>query len=75
MVTAQRLFEQFGLCIGAGEIDEDPTVILLSQQIVKFFLELGLFGLELLALLLLKVFTFDGAQGSVDDREALLDFN
>jgi hypothetical protein len=75
LVTAQRLFEQFGLGVGAGEIDEDPTVILLSQQVVKFFLELGLFALELLALLLLEVFTFDGAQGSIDDREALLDFD
>ena len=75
LVTAQGLFEKFGLCIGAGEIYKNPTVILLSQQIVKFFLELGLFDLELLARLLLKVLTFDGAQGSVDDREALLDFD
>jgi len=94
LITTERLFEQLGLRIGAGEINEDPTVILLPEQIVKFFLELGLLslkllallvvkfflelgllGLKLLALLLLQVLTFDGAEGSIDDRKALLNFD
>ena len=75
LITTERLFEQLGLRIGAGEINEDPTVILLPEQVIKFFLELGLLGLKLLALLLLQVLTFDGAEGSIDDRKALLNFD